>query len=49
MRDKEHLVAIRPGEEVLILETMYFQDEIRDPEDELENLPRAVHPDTREL
>ena len=29
LRDKEHLVAVRPGDAVLILETMYFEDEIR--------------------
>jgi DNA end-binding protein Ku len=31
MRDKEHLAAIRPDEEILVLETLYFADEIRDP------------------
>ena len=31
LRDKEHLVAVRPGDDVLILETMYFADEIRSP------------------
>jgi DNA end-binding protein Ku len=31
MRDKEHLAAIRPDGEVLVLETLYFADEIRDP------------------
>ena len=39
LRDKEHLVAIRPAEKVLMLETMYFEDEIRDPEGELDTLP----------
>ena len=29
LRDKEHLVAIRPAEKVLMLETMFFEDEIR--------------------
>ncbi len=36
LRDKEHLVAVRPAEKVLMLETMFFQDEIRDPEEELD-------------
>jgi DNA end-binding protein Ku len=49
LRDKEHLVAIRPGDEVLLLETMYFEDEIRDPRAEIDNLPHAEHPDRREL
>ncbi len=39
MRGKEHLVAIRPSEEVLALETMYFADEVRDPVAELGSLP----------
>jgi DNA end-binding protein Ku len=39
LRDKEHLVAIRPGEDVLMLETMYFADEIRDPKEALDTLP----------
>jgi DNA end-binding protein Ku len=39
MRGKEYLVAIRPAGKVLALETLLFADEIRDPADELENLP----------
>ncbi|HXY44452.1 MAG TPA: Ku protein [Acidimicrobiales bacterium] len=39
MRGKEHLVAIRPDERVLALETMYFADEVRDPVAELGTLP----------
>ena len=39
LRDKEHLVAVRPADDVLILETMYFEDEIRDARTELETLP----------
>ncbi len=31
MRSKEYLVAVRPQQEILALETMYFADEIRDP------------------
>jgi len=31
MRSKEYLVAVRPQEKILALETMYFADEIRDP------------------
>lgn len=49
LRDKEHLVAVRPGDDVLMLETMYFQDEIRNPREELDNLPETDHADTREL
>jgi DNA end-binding protein Ku len=49
LRDKEHLVAVRPGDDVLMLETMYFEDEIRQPQQELDYLPQADHSDTREL
>ena len=39
MRNKEYPVAIRPDDEVLKLETMYFSDEIRSPTKELPDLP----------
>ena len=41
MRNKEYTVAIRPDDEVLKLETMYFADEIRSPSKELPDLPSA--------
>ena len=49
LRDKEHLVAVRPGDDVLILETMYFADEIRSPGEELETLPKDASFGGREL
>jgi DNA end-binding protein Ku len=49
LRDKEHLVAVRPGDDVLILETMYFADEIRTPSEELETLPKDATFAGREL
>jgi DNA end-binding protein Ku len=49
LRDKEHLVAVRPGDDVLILETMYFADEIRSPGEELETLPKEASFAGREL
>jgi len=49
LRDKEHLVAVRPSEKVLMLETMYFEDEIRNPEQELDTLPEVGHSGEREL
>jgi DNA end-binding protein Ku len=49
LRDKEHLVAVRPGDEVLILETMYFDDEIRKPSEEIGNLPGGTPFEGREL
>lgn len=33
------MVAVRPRENVLALETMYFADEIRDPREEIDSLP----------
>jgi DNA end-binding protein Ku len=39
MRNKQYLAAIRPRGDVLVLETMYFGDEVRDPAEEIEQLP----------
>src|SRR5215467_11377989 len=47
LRDKEYLAAVRPGDEVLILETMYFADEIREPGEEFDTLDATF--DGREL
>jgi DNA end-binding protein Ku len=49
LRDKEHLVAIRPADDVLIVETMYFPSEIRDASEELESLPKKASFEGREL
>src|SRR3954447_22367536 len=49
LRDKEHLVAIRPSDNVLIVETMYFPGEIRNPAEELESLPKSAKFEGREL
>jgi len=48
MRNKEYPVAIRPDEEVLKLETMYFADEIRSPTKDLPELPSADEVTDRE-
>jgi DNA end-binding protein Ku len=48
LRDKEYLAAVRPGDEVLMLETMYFADEIREPGEEFDTLEGATL-DGREL
>ena len=40
---------MRPGEDVLILETMYFADEIRVPAEELDSLPQSAAFEGREL
>jgi DNA end-binding protein Ku len=49
MRNKEYPVAIRPDDEVLKLETMYFSDEIRSPTKELPDLPDASELSEREV
>ncbi|HTW19144.1 MAG TPA: Ku protein [Mycobacteriales bacterium] len=49
LRDKEHLVAIRPGEQALVLETMFFPAEIRSAAEELDSLPQEVTFEGREL
>jgi DNA end-binding protein Ku len=33
IRNKQHLAAIRPVEDTLVLETMYYADEVRQPEE----------------
>jgi DNA end-binding protein Ku len=32
IRNKQHLAAVRPYEDVLLLETMYYADEVREPQ-----------------
>ena len=48
MRNKEYLVAIRPEEDALALHTMYFADEVRSPDRDLE-LPDTGDVSDREL
>ena len=49
MRNKEYPVAIRPDDDVLKLETMYFADEIRSPQRELPEMPDSVQLTEREI
>lgn len=49
MRNKEYLAAIRPADEVLILNTMYFADEVRDPRKTVGRLSEEQEPPKREL
>lgn len=42
MRGKQYLAAVRPKDGVLVLETMYFADEVRDPKEMLDNLPQRA-------
>jgi DNA end-binding protein Ku len=39
MRNKEYLGAIRADGDVLVLETLFFADEVRNPKDEIDGLP----------
>jgi DNA end-binding protein Ku len=48
LRTKPHLVAVRPMENVLAVETMFFGDEVRDPSDLAPDLD-GVEVDEREL
>ena len=47
MRRKEYLVAVRAGEHVLMLETMFYADEVRDPKEVW--VPSIDEPPEREL
>jgi DNA end-binding protein Ku len=40
-RTKQHLIALRPAEGVLALETLFFSDEVRAPEDLGVKIPRT--------
>jgi DNA end-binding protein Ku len=42
MRGKEYLAAVRPDGDVLVLETMFFADEVRNAHDEVSDLPGKV-------
>lgn len=42
MRGKEYLAAVRADGGLLALETLFFADEVRDPREEISNLPGRV-------
>jgi DNA end-binding protein Ku len=42
MRGKEYLAAVRAQDKVLVLQTLYFADEVRDPAKELPTLPKKA-------
>jgi len=48
MRTRQHLAAIRPVDDVIVLETLFYADEIRELK-ELDSLPFGVTVDEREL
>lgn len=49
MRAKQYLVAVRAQEDVLVLHTLHWADEVRDPERELPRLPDHTETGDREL
>lgn len=49
MRDRQHLAAVRPREDALVLETLLYADEVRDPATEIDNLPVEAEFQPREL
>jgi DNA end-binding protein Ku len=49
MRGKQYLAAIRPAKDLLVLETMYFADEVRDAAHEIDNLPAKARVGGRDL
>jgi len=49
MRDKQYLVAVRPEKSALVLETLLFADEVRDPVKEIDVLPVQASFEAREI
>jgi DNA end-binding protein Ku len=49
MRGREHIAAIRAGDDVLILDTLLFPEDIRNPAEELRKLPEKTTARGKEL
>jgi len=49
MREKQYLVAVRPERSALVLETLLFADEVRDPVKEIDVLPVEAKFEAREI
>jgi DNA end-binding protein Ku len=49
MRNKQYLAAIRPRDDVLVLETMFFADEVRDPRKQIGKLAGRTSPRPQEM
>ena len=49
MREKQYLVAVRPEKAALVLETLLFADEVRDPAEEIDVLPVKASFEDREV
>ncbi len=49
LREKQYLVAVRPRDDVLVVETLLYADEVRDPVAEIDSLPVEADGTAREL
>jgi DNA end-binding protein Ku len=49
MRGKEYLAAVRADRDLLVLETLFFADEVRDPHEQISDLPGRVKLSRQEL
>ena len=49
MRGKEYLAAVRADDGLLVLETLFFADEVRDPHRQIDDLPGRVDLSPQEL
>lgn len=49
LRNKEHLVVLRPLEGVLVMETMRFHDEVVEPEVVMSDAPKKAEPSGKEV
>ena len=49
MRGKEYLAAVRADGDILVLETLFFSNEVRDPHEQITDLPGRVKLSRQEL
>jgi DNA end-binding protein Ku len=49
MHGREHLTALRADGDVLVLQTLFWADEVRDPAEQLDSLPVHEEPRRQEL
>jgi DNA end-binding protein Ku len=49
MRGKEYLAAVRADDGLLVLDTLFFADEVRDPHQQIDDLPGRVKLSAQEL
>jgi DNA end-binding protein Ku len=49
MRSKEYLAAVHADGDVLVLETLFFADEVRDPHEVIDNIPGRVQLSPQEV